>query len=47
MRRSVRSEASFRCAIDQRSGAIGISRFTRSKIVEQVVDRRVAVPSAS
>ena len=32
MRSRLASDASFKCAIDQRSGAIGTSRFTRSKI---------------
>ena len=32
MRSSDASEASLRCAIDQRSGASGTSRFTRSKM---------------
>jgi hypothetical protein len=32
MRFSDASDASFKCAIDQRSGAIGVSRFTRSKM---------------
>ena len=44
MRFSVASDASFKCAIDQRSGAIGTSRFTRSKIAEQVLDRAVGAP---
>ena len=30
MRARFSGVASFRCAIDQRSGAIGVSRFTRS-----------------
>ena len=35
MRASVFGDASFRWAIDQRSGAIGISLFTRSKTVSR------------
>ena len=44
MRRSVASDASFKCAIDQRSGAIGTSRFTRSKISSRCGDRVVRAP---
>ncbi len=44
MRRNVASEASFKCAIDQRSGAIGISRFTRSKMPSKMIDRAVRPP---